>query len=58
MMNNDSRVALPRIQDADSVGVLIAGRVKGRLEGCEVWGSKQSNVQIEAGADPFLSSCK
>ena len=48
-----------RVRDGLSGGVIIHGvETKGRLEGCEISGNKMSGVQITAGANPAVVSCR
>ena len=47
-----------RIHDGQNYGVWITGaNTRGRLEGCEIAGSRGAGVGIEEEADPSLADC-
>ena len=48
-----------RIRDGHACGIVIEGSgTKGLLEGCDISGNAEASVDISAGADPIVASCK
>ena len=48
-----------RIRDGLSDGVHFRDRgTKGRIERCDVFRNKESNIYVQLGSDPWVADCK